>query len=234
MSKIDLSVHKSIIAGETKCVKYHVITHRIKSAPEHHKHHRRHSTSSTSVAQKPVYPTFTLDRLNPFDGTSALEKRFDPHSNMFDGAEARLAIHDNELEHAPHRQRRYGGKRGRPVVIGRAIYGRGRMHFRPTTSHQTSPRVAQTAKITEMHSPVPEHRDVATHTEHERAVQTEAQPPVEETVPKDEVEELVEEDTESTITPESVKHHVHHKKPPVPKKMPFVGSGQKVCIELGK
>ncbi|VDM85866.1 unnamed protein product, partial [Strongylus vulgaris] len=62
-------------------------------------------------------------------------------------------------------------------------------------------------------------------------VQTEAQQLGEGPVPKDEIEELEEEDTESTFTPESVKPHLQHSKRVPPKKMPFVGSGQKVDIE---
>ncbi|ETN72107.1 hypothetical protein NECAME_13984 [Necator americanus] len=140
---------------------------------------------------------------------------------MFDGAEVRAAIHGDE--HATHTHRRVGGgKRGRLVVIGRGLHGRGRIRFRPTTSHHMTPRIAEETPIADKKTPVAERHDAVTETE-EHAVQTELDSATREFVTKDEVDD---EDVVVDSTPE-VEKKLCHKINRVPKKMPFVGSGQK-------
>lgn len=64
----------------------------------------------------------------------------------FDGAAMRRTIHGPEVEERHHlvghtQHKAVGGKKGRPVFVGRSLHSRGRVHFRPHAHCHLVPRV---------------------------------------------------------------------------------------------
>ncbi|KAE9416401.1 hypothetical protein Angca_000433, partial [Angiostrongylus cantonensis] len=106
-----------------------------------------------------------------------------------------------------------GGKRGRPIVAGRTLYGRGRVHFRPPVARHDEPcRKRDVITISSVEKISPVLQDAATSTERE-ALETDV-----EVVTKNEV---VHDEPECSL-PEQPKQKSARQQ-----KIPFVGSGLK-------
>ncbi|KHJ86759.1 hypothetical protein OESDEN_13481 [Oesophagostomum dentatum] len=235
--------------GETVCVKHHIITHRVE-IPDHYRHYRRHSASLVPAMHKPEFRPFKLDN-QPFfldiDAIPQLNDIADVRNFALDGADARNANHDSR-DHVAQRQRRAGGgKRGRPIVIGRAVHVRGRRYNRPASAHVIRSTAAQVLfciayykasmipfswlfkeQEQKQDQTIPTTNEEAPKATEEHAVQTEAEPSMVDVgvIAKDEVEEETSMEARRYSCPDPPKH-VRFRKNSGTGKPPFVGSGQK-------
>lgn len=198
-----------------------IITHHVKHDLEHLDRRRN---ASFEYDSRPKFQPFRLQSsgdsgvpLVDIDSVPHLGRRDDARKAAFDGAAMRRTIHGPEVEERHHlvghtQHKAVGGKKGRPVFVGRSLHSRGRVHFRPHAHCHLVPRV----KVSEANSPDDEQsahdrRDAATITDEPVPCATSSADAATEAVVEDEVEQ------------ESPPHRQH----PVPKKHPFVGSGRK-------
>ncbi|KAK6042385.1 hypothetical protein COOONC_20108 [Cooperia oncophora] len=207
-------------------VRHVVITHRVK-----HELHGLQSGSKRdgfhigSLDGKPRFQPFKLKsnaddiyQMLDIDSVPHLGKR-DEARKAFDGAAARSIIHgepEEDTRHHVQKQRRTGGgKRGRPVVIGRSLYSRGRVHFRPHVNYHPLPRNKSSEE-----APPPEECE-----RHDAAIMTEEtneQGPADDKEPDEAAQDQVDdEDDEDEDSPPT------RRRSPTHKKQPFVGSGLK-------
>ncbi|KAK6027417.1 hypothetical protein OSTOST_06552 [Ostertagia ostertagi] len=209
-------------------VRHVVITHRVKHELDHGSRRSRFHIGSLHSDERPRFQPFKL-RSAPDDSYQLLDIDSVPHlgrrgSAAFEGAAARATIHGQENEetghHAPKQRKSGGGKRGRPVVIGRSLYSRGRVHFRPHVHYHPLPRSKSSDEV----SP-PAEEGAVDCGRHDAAIMTEKP----ETRPRtddkaaDEAAQNQSDDEDS----EDEDLPTVRRKSPASKKQPFVGSGLK-------
>ncbi|KAK5977484.1 hypothetical protein GCK32_005605, partial [Trichostrongylus colubriformis] len=113
----------------------------------------------------------TVDDSQPLldiDSVPHLGKRDEARKAAFDGAAVRTTIHGPPEEDSDHlvKQRKTDcKKRGRPVVIGRSLYSRGRVHFRPHLRHQVLRKSSADSPSAEGGGAVCDRHDAAVMTE---------------------------------------------------------------------
>ncbi|XGW23955.1 hypothetical protein V3C99_005843 [Haemonchus contortus] len=207
-------------------VRHVVITHRVKHELDHSIGRTRFHIGSHHPEGKPHFHPFklrtTLDnsqQIMDVDSIPHLGKRDETRDANFDGRAARATIHgeeEKETEHHPHKQRKGGGKRGRPVLVGRSLYSRGRVHFRPRVNFHPLPRgtSSEAEADSQESSPLSQER-AAGGERHDAAVMTE-EPEI-----RDSANAKADEVDDDKGSPST------RRKSPDTKKLPFVGSGLK-------
>uniref|UniRef100_A0A0N4WVS1 Death domain-containing protein n=1 Tax=Haemonchus placei TaxID=6290 RepID=A0A0N4WVS1_HAEPC len=211
-------------------VRHVVITHRVKHELDHGIGRTRFHIGTHHPEGKPHFHPFklrtTLDssqQIMDVDSIPHLGKRDETRDAIFDGRAARATIHgeeEKEIEHHPHKQRKGGGKRGRPVLVGRSLYSRGRVHFRPHVNFHPLPRGTSTDAEADSQESSPLAQETAAECErHDAAVMTE-EPEVRDSAnPKPDEVDNENDGGQSSPT--------IRRKSPDNKKLPFVGSGLK-------
>ncbi|KAJ1356186.1 hypothetical protein KIN20_013851 [Parelaphostrongylus tenuis] len=200
-------------------IRHVVVTHRVKHADCCPGRNKLHSESFTSQL-KPSYYQFmlkpTVDDCLQSLGLDPVHSDKHFHKQGTDGESLCAVDKRHEADSGGRRtehiyRKTGGGKRGRPITAGRTLYGRGRVHFRPTPRRSDTCRGATMTPPVEQSHPVL--HDAATSTEPE-ALETATEVVARDDIDLDEPECSIPEQPK----PKSVISM---------QKMPFVGSGLK-------
>ncbi|RCN44204.1 hypothetical protein ANCCAN_09787 [Ancylostoma caninum] len=166
----------------------------------------------SSAVHMPTFQPFILDKRRTLPDVDSISH----HGNcvdvrccgILDEADMGTTIH---AYGARHQRRVGGGKRGRPVIAGRRLYGRCRKHFRFTPSNHVAPEAPDEEKQVEEPKIV---CDASAATD-DNAAQTSTE---------DDTRGVDDESVLAT-TSDPVKSN-HNKKRSVAKELPFLSSGQ--------
>ncbi|KJH46384.1 hypothetical protein DICVIV_07552 [Dictyocaulus viviparus] len=130
-----------------------VVTHRVKHDAGFC---AGNNQESEMCASKPSYHKFQLkstvgntEQVLDVDSIPHLSKHLHTRETQLDSGTERPIINGSGVDNGIGNlyKRLGGGKRGRPIVIGRTLYGRSRGHFRPMHRHNQSTKQKQATKI---------------------------------------------------------------------------------------